>query len=98
PTRMEPSRRTAPERQTEPDVSFAERTRRARKARANEKILREKSFGELAIERIRHSQSVLYGFLDEAGRLFSFIGQFFSRFWRRPFEARELANQMDEVG
>lgn len=81
-----------------PETSFAERTRAARIARANEKILREKSFAEAAVERFRHSQSVLYGFLDEAGALFGFIGQFFRRFWRRPFEFKELLNQMDEVG
>ena len=81
-----------------PEPSFAERTREARIARANEKILREKSFTERAVERFRHSQSVLYGFLDEAGALFGFIGQFFRRFWRRPFEFKELLNQMDEVG
>ena len=66
--------------------------------KCHEKILREKSLAERTIERLRHSQSVLYGFLDEAGRLFTFIGQFFKRFWRRPFEFKELLNQMDEVG
>lgn len=81
-----------------PERSFTERRREVRKARAHEKILREKSFTERAVERFRHSQSVLYGFLDEAGALFGFIGQFFRRFWRRPFEFKELLNQMDEVG
>jgi len=80
------------------DRSFAERMREVRRSRANEKILREKSLTEQAVERFRHSQSVLYGFLDDAGALFSFIGQFFRRFWRRPFEFKELLNQMDEVG
>ncbi len=101
---MEPPRLTDEPRPDEPrpddapSRSFAERNRAARRARANEKILREKSFAERAIERFRHSQSVLYGFLDEAGALFAFIGRFFARFWRRPFEVKELLNQMDEVG
>ncbi|PAP78601.1 ABC transporter permease [Rubrivirga marina] len=30
--------------------------------------------------------------------MFAFIGRFFSRFWRRPFEFKELLTQMDEVG
>ncbi len=97
---MEPPRLTDEPRR-DPDAptrSFTERTREARKARANEKILREKSLAERTIERIRHSQSVLYAFLDEAGALFSFIGRFFRRFFRRPFEFKELLNQMDEVG
>ena len=81
-----------------PERSFAERKRDARRARANEKILREKSLAERAVEKFRHSQSVLYGFLDEAGRLFTFVGEFFRRVWRRPFEFKELLNQMDEVG
>ncbi len=78
--------------------SFAERRATVRKAKVEEKILREKSLAERAVERFRHSQSVLYAFLDEAGRLFAFTGQFFARFWRRPFEFRELLNQMDEAG
>ena len=32
------------------------------------------------------------------GGLFGFIGRFLSRVWRRPFEVKELINQMDEVG
>lgn len=35
---------------------------------------------------------------EKAGDLFLFMGQFFARVWRRPFEFRELLNQMDEVG
>ena len=81
-----------------PERSFTERKRDVRRARANEKILREKSLAERAVEKFRHSQSVLYGFLDEAGRLFAFVGEFFRRVWRRPFEFKELLNQMDEVG
>ncbi len=99
PDLMEPPRLTdVPRPDDAPARSFTERNREARKARANEKILREKGLGERAMERIRHSQSVLYGFLDEAGGLFAFIGRFFARFWRRPFEVKELLNQMDEVG
>ena len=82
----------------QPERSFTERKREARKARANVKILREKSLAERVVEKFRYSQSVLYSFLDEAGSLFAFIGRFFQRFWRRPFEFKELLNQMDEVG
>lgn len=32
------------------------------------------------------------------GELFNFTLHFFSRFWRRPYEFRELLRQMDEVG
>ncbi|MDX1531108.1 MAG: ABC transporter permease, partial [Rhodothermales bacterium] len=81
-----------------PRRSFAERRAQERKAKVEEKILREKSLAERVRESFKHSQSVALHFLDEAGRLFSFIGQFFARFWRRPFEAREFVNQMDEVG
>ena len=37
-------------------------------------------------------------FFAEVGGLFGFIGRFLSRVWRRPFEVKELINQMDEVG
>lgn len=82
----------------EAERSFAERRAGERRARATEKILHEKSLTEQAVEGLRHSQSVLYAFLDQAGHLAAFTGHFFARFWRRPFEARELTNQMDEVG
>ena len=36
--------------------------------------------------------------LERIGALGSFAGEFFRRFWRRPFEGRELINQMDEAG
>ena len=78
--------------------SLAERTRAARRVRQEEKILQEKSFAERAVDRIRHGQGILYAFLDEAGALFAFIGEFFARVWRRPFELREAVTQMDEVG
>ena len=78
--------------------SLAQRTRQARRARQEEKILQEKSLGERTIDRLKHGQSVLYAFLDQAGALFAFIGEFFARFWRRPYEIKETINQMDEVG
>src|SRR5690606_30357615 len=81
-----------------PPGSLARRTAEARKARQEEKILQEKSFAQRTMDRIRYGQSVLYAFLDQAGALFAFVGAFFARFWRRPFEVRETINQMDEVG
>jgi phospholipid/cholesterol/gamma-HCH transport system permease protein len=36
--------------------------------------------------------------LERTGDLARFAGTFFARFWRRPFEFRELLNQMDEIG
>jgi len=36
--------------------------------------------------------------LEDIGGLSRFIGRFFLRVWRRPFEGRELLRQMDEVG
>lgn len=36
--------------------------------------------------------------LSRVGEFSAFVGEFFKRFWRRPFEIRELFNQMDEVG
>ncbi len=43
-------------------------------------------------------RSGLIHFLDRAGALLLFAGEFFKRFWRRPFEGRELLKQLDEVG
>lgn len=37
-------------------------------------------------------------FLEAIGAFALFSGNFFARFWRRPFEFRELLRQMDEVG
>jgi phospholipid/cholesterol/gamma-HCH transport system permease protein len=86
----------------EEERSFAERRAEARRARAEDKILQEKGLaerlGERTAERLRHSQSVALGLLTAAGGLSTFVGRFFARFWRRPFEARELVRQMDEVG
>ncbi|MGA1495797.1 MAG: MlaE family ABC transporter permease, partial [Rhodothermales bacterium] len=37
-------------------------------------------------------------FFADFGELCRYMGRFFARFWRRPFEGRELLRQMDEVG
>ncbi len=42
--------------------------------------------------------SVALAFASRAGELALFAAEFFKRFWRRPFEGRELMHQMDEVG
>ncbi|MEL7362501.1 MAG: ABC transporter permease [Bacteroidota bacterium] len=81
-----------------PEASLSQRLRDARRARANEKILQEKSLAERATERMQASQANAYGFLDQAGEFFAFGWHFFARFWRRPFEWKELLKQMDEVG
>ncbi len=36
--------------------------------------------------------------LIRTGELAMFAGRFFARFWRRPFEVKELFRQMDEAG
>ncbi|HEX7070383.1 MAG TPA: ABC transporter permease [Rhodothermales bacterium] len=36
--------------------------------------------------------------LERVGDFVAFVLEFFKRFWRRPYEGRELLNQMDEVG
>jgi len=41
---------------------------------------------------------LLQEYLEQVGALATFAGTFFRRFWRRPFEARELLHQMDEAG
>lgn len=43
-------------------------------------------------------RGVLHDILERAGGLADFIGTFFSRFWRPPYEWKETLNQMDEVG
>jgi phospholipid/cholesterol/gamma-HCH transport system permease protein len=40
----------------------------------------------------------LQSLLVRTGELAMFMAEFFKRFWRRPFEVRELLNQMDEAG
>ncbi len=42
--------------------------------------------------------SPIQEFFADFGELCRYMGQFFLRFWRRPFEGRELLRQMDEVG
>ncbi len=42
--------------------------------------------------------SAFHNALARTGEFASFVGEFFKRFWRRPFEFRELIRQMDEVG
>ena len=81
-----------------PPDSLAKRLRGARRVRQEGKILQEKSFSQRTMERLLHSQGVMYHFFDQAGALFMFIGEFFRRFWRRPYEVKETLNQMDEVG
>jgi len=84
-----------------PTDSLTTRLRAARRQRQNEKILQEKDLDRKTEERREVArQQTAFGeaFFAEAGGLFSFIGRFFSRFWRRPFEFKELLNQMDEVG
>lgn len=37
-------------------------------------------------------------FLERTGELATFVGRFFNRVWRKPYEVREFVNQLDEVG
>ena len=83
--------------------SMTLRLRRARRARQNEKILYEKEIEQRAadaeaLERERAAASLTADFFERAGGLFAFGGRFFMRWWRRPFEFKELLKQMDEVG
>jgi phospholipid/cholesterol/gamma-HCH transport system permease protein len=84
-----------------PTDSLTQRLRAARRSRQSEKILQEKAV-ERKVEEQKEAarEKAVFGesFFAEAGGLFSFIGRFFSRFWRRPFEFKELLTQMDEVG
>lgn len=86
-----------------PDLSesLTLRLRRSRRARQNEKILQDKDFEQKAIEieqQTRARSAASGGFFDRAGAFFSFVWRYLTRFWRRPFEFKELVNQMDEVG
>ncbi|MEM0962771.1 MAG: ABC transporter permease [Bacteroidota bacterium] len=86
---------------TLPADSLTTRLRAARRSRQNEKILQEKDLERKTEERKQEERtSAVPGeaFLTAAGGLFAFIGRFFARFWRRPFEFKELLTQMDEVG
>jgi phospholipid/cholesterol/gamma-HCH transport system permease protein len=82
--------------------SFAARRREHRVDAAEDRVLRQKAVEQTQLERAydawKRSQSVALVFFEEAGALFAFIGEFFRRFWRRPFEWKELLNQMDEAG
>jgi phospholipid/cholesterol/gamma-HCH transport system permease protein len=82
----------------DPTGSLAQRLRAPRRGRREGHILREKGLAARAAEQLKRGQGLAASFFDEAGSFFAFVGQFFARFWRRPFEAKELANQMDEVG
>ena len=87
--------------ETLPADSLTQRLRDARRLRQNEKILQDKEIERKTEERqeaVRESSVPGEAFFAEAGNLFAFIGRFFARVWRRPFEVRELVNQMDEVG
>ena len=42
--------------------------------------------------------SALVNMLERTGELASFMGQFFGRFWKPPYEWKETLSQMDEVG
>ena len=87
--------------ETLPADSLTQRLRDSRRQRQNEKILQDKEIERKTEERqeaVRERSVPGEAFLAEAGNLFGFVGRFFSRFWRRPFEAKELVNQMDEVG
>lgn len=44
------------------------------------------------------STSITQEALEQIGSFATFVGEFFQRVWRPPFEGRELINQMDEVG
>lgn len=68
-----------------------------RRRAAEEKVLRDKAVTERSRATASARSSVVAS-LEQVGSFFSFIGAFFRRFWRRPFEARELVKQMDEVG
>ena len=81
-----------------PEASLSQRLRDARRTRANEKILQEKSLAERATERLQASQANAYGLLDQAGDFFAFGWHFFARFWRRPFEWKELLINLTCIG
>ena len=45
----------------------------------------------------QHSSTFKHS-LERIGEFAAFVGEFFKRFWRPPYEGRELVNQMDEAG
>ena len=84
-----------------PTDSLTTRLRAARRQRQNEKILQEKDIERKTEERKEVAREATVpgeAFFAAAGGLFAFAGRFFTRVWRRPFELKELVNQMDEVG
>lgn len=42
------------------------------------------------------ASSPISDFFSDFGELCRYMGRFFLRVWRRPFEFRELVRQMDE--
>jgi phospholipid/cholesterol/gamma-HCH transport system permease protein len=83
----------------DPDpASLSERLRVARRDRRSVRILHDKGIEDRTEGPPPPPDSLSGSFFESAGSLFAFFGHFMARFWRRPFEARELANQMDEVG
>ncbi|MEX0821081.1 MAG: ABC transporter permease [Rhodothermales bacterium] len=46
----------------------------------------------------KSNDSIILGMLERTGDMAMFMGTFFKRVWRRPFEVREFINQLDEVG
>ena len=87
--------------ETLPTDSLTQRLRASRRSRQNEKILQDKEIErkvEVRQEEARERTVPGEAFLSEAGGLFGFVGRFFARVWRRPFEFKELLVQMDEVG
>ncbi len=99
PPRPAPSDRPDGDATGSPDSgSLSGRLRTARRDRMEDQILRGKEAAERAAEPAPPSEGLSAAFFEQAGSLFAFTGRFFARVWRRPFEARELFNQMDEVG
>ena len=87
--------------ETLPTDSLTQRLRASRRSRQNEKILQDKEIErkeEVRQEEVRERTVPGEAFFSEAGGLFAFVGRFAARFWRRPFEFKELLVQMDEVG
>lgn len=46
----------------------------------------------------KSNDSIILDMLDRTGDMAIFMGTFFKRVWRRPFEVREFINQLDEIG
>ncbi len=65
---------------------------------ALERLERRRSWRAQQARARRREQSVILHGFDEAGALSLFAWNFIKRWYRRPFEGRELLHQMDEVG